>query len=316
MKKYFFFSCIVVLLASCKLLSGSDSHYTGFDESKIYRLQLNPVSGSKYYYEVANESNVELEVNDKKVTNVNKSTVGAYYDIAKDSSGNFLFQIQYDKIHLFTKNGDTQSELDADNAANSINPVEKMLGVLKSANIITTINPVGVVEGIKGYKEMGEQLMASFTAANDAYAKNMVQSQWEKVLGESLVKKNIEQLFNIFPDSAVHVGEKWKLNSKQSGEINLDINTLFKLKTINEGIAIIEAEGEVTSDSANSNLMGYNVTANLKGRQQGQYEVDTRTGMVINSRVTVTVNGVLQMLGKEIPVVIENKAKMSGRKIK
>jgi len=32
----------------------------------------------------------------------------------------------------------------------------------------------------------------------------------DKAIGEGIVKKNVDQLFKMFPDSAVHVGDKWK----------------------------------------------------------------------------------------------------------
>jgi len=46
------------------------------------------------------------------------------YTIGKDSSGDILLNIVYDKIHLYAKNGDTEEEQDADKAAESTNPVE------------------------------------------------------------------------------------------------------------------------------------------------------------------------------------------------
>ena len=63
------------------------------------------------------------------------------YIANRDSAGNFVFNIRYDKIKIKTQNGDTETEADADNAALSINPVERMLGLLKQAEFAAVVNP-------------------------------------------------------------------------------------------------------------------------------------------------------------------------------
>jgi len=44
-----------------------------------------------------------------------------------------------------------------------------------------------------------------------------MQSQWDKAIGEGIVKKERGPALKMFPDSAVHVGDKWKLNSTEEG---------------------------------------------------------------------------------------------------
>ena len=58
--------------------------------------------------------------------------------------------MKYDKIHLYTKKGDTETDLDADNAGLTADPTEKMLGILKSANILATVGPMGAVKSASG----------------------------------------------------------------------------------------------------------------------------------------------------------------------
>ena len=50
------------------------------------------------------------------------------YLIQKDTAGNYIFNISYDKVKLYTKNNGIETDADAENAANSSNPVDKMLG--------------------------------------------------------------------------------------------------------------------------------------------------------------------------------------------
>lgn len=277
-----------------------------------YKSKINFIPGSRYAYTITNVSETELEVNNKTVNVQHKSDVGITYNVKKDSTGNYLLKLHYDKIHLYTKTGDKETELDAANSAATLDPTEKMLGVLKEANIAATVTPTGKVVAISGYKELGEQILNGF---KDGTSREMAKSQWEKVIGEGMVKKSIEQLFSVLPESAKNVGDTWKKNSKQKGEIDMNVSSTFKLKEIEDGIATIESEGEMTSEKAEASMMGYSVTSDLQGDQEGEYQVETSSGIVLKNNTSSSLKGTLQMMGREIPVTIKTTLTMSGKKV-
>ena len=314
MKNYFCFLVIIFFLASCKINPDSNRNYA--DETKIYKLHLSPAPGSKYHYDITNETEFKVEIEDKKITNESKTDVGINYEINKDSADNFVFNTNYDKIHLYSKNGDVESDIDADNAGFSVNPAEKMLGSLRTANIIVTLSPTGEVKSSTGYQEIGGKFLEGFKQTGEA-TRDAIEKKWNKLVEEKIVKNNMDELFKIFPDSAVHVGDTWKLTSHQSGEINLIVKTIYKLKAINNDMAIIESEGEITSDTSPANVLGYNnVTSDLKGTQQAQYEVETKTGMLISGKTKARIKGKLNVMDKEVPITIETSVKINGKKIK
>lgn len=277
-------------------------------------LHLNLQPGSTYYYTINNEYDIALEAQGKSINNKNKSDVDLTYAIQKDSAGNYLLQMHYEKIHLYTKSGDKESEMDADNAGATFDPVEKMLGFLKTTTITAVINPAGRIINISGYKELGEKIIAGLNTT-DMQTKNLAWEKWNKVIGDGLIKKNIDQAFHLFPDSAIQVGDTWKMQSQQNGEIPLNETSSYTLKDIDDGIAYIESEGQMTSDKSNASVMGTAVTSNLQGNQTGEYEVDAKTGMLLKNKVTAKVEGKIQMMGNDIPVTIKTSIKMSGKKI-
>src|SRR5882724_6441270 len=226
MKLFIGIFSLVVLAVSCKTGPNSDKQYAGINGTNVFQLRLNPAESSQYHYDISSQTEIHLEVDDKKVDNINKTDVGANYDIGKDSAGNYLLNIKYDKIHLYTKNGENEKDIDADNSGFSMDPVEKMLGVLKDAKIVAIVNTVGESKSVTGYKELGEKIIEGMNA-KDMNEKNLMQSQWDKAIGEGIVKKNVDQLFKMFPDSAVHVGDKWKLNSTEEGDFKFNIKNFF-----------------------------------------------------------------------------------------
>jgi hypothetical protein len=314
MKKYLPLFILIPVI-SCKSKSGADRDYDKFDPAKTYTLRLNPLPGSSYHYDITSETETKLEVDGKKTGTESKSTAGVIFKMDKDSTGDFLLNMQYDKLHIYSKSGDIETDADAANSANSLNPVERMLGMLKEAKIITTIGADGNTKNISGYKELGDKIIAGF-ASNDANGKAIAENMWEKQIGNGMVKNNINQLFKIFPDSAVHLKDKWQLTSKQEAEVGLLVKSEFTLKAINNDVAVIAIEGKITSDNAAGNIMGMNnVTTDLQGDQEGEFEMDRKTGMLISSTVKAKVNGTISVMGRVVPVVIKTSVTIDGRKL-
>lgn len=310
MKNLLFISFFIFF--SCKFLPDADKQYS---PGSAYHLRINPDTDSKYYYDINNESNLDIEADNKKSKISNTATVGMEMNIDKDSVGNFVLGMQYDKIHIKSDNGNGEKELDAANTEFSTDPALTMLGEMKKALFTITITKDGEVKSVTGYKELGEKLMGGLDV-NDLQARKAAQQQWDQLIGEGMIRKNMEQLFTIFPDSALYVGDRWKLYSKQQGEFGLHVTTFYRLKEINNNMALIESRGEMVSDSTTADLMGNHVIPNLKGELNGEYEMDIKTGMMINSQLNSELKGTISMMGREIPINIENRVKIKGKRIK
>jgi hypothetical protein len=305
----------IFFIISCKIQPGSDRRNEDGNPDRVYKLRLNPTTGSTYYYTITNGSEFRMEVDGKKIDKENKSTVAVSYGIDKDSVGDLLLTMVYDKIHFYSKNKDGATDLDAGNAESSQDPVEKLMSIVKGATITAVINPKGEIQSIKGYDELKSKLLASFNP-NDTYSKAIAEKQWEERIKEGMIKKNVEQLFKIFPDSAVHVGDKWKLGSVQKDEMNLAIKNSYTLTGIRDGVAVIRSEGDITSDNASGSTMGYAFTADIKGKQEGEYEMETATGMLLTSKISADIEGEMSMMGRKIPITIHSTMKMEGKRMK
>ena len=314
MRAYILYFIITIFLVACKATPDSDRNY-GAVTGKVYKLHVNPETRSQYYYEINNSSEMELEVDDKTTSTINKAEVGVQYHIDKDSAGNVIITMMHDKIHLYSKTGDKEQDFRADNASVAINPIEKMMIALKDAKVTAVINTSGEVQSISGYSEVGDKIINEMMIP-DMETRNEAKKQWEQMIGERMIKKNMEDLFRIFPDSAVHLGDTWRLTTKQPGEVNMISKTTYTLKAINDDIAMIKAEGIINDDKSSPGNAFNNVTIDLNGKQQSEYEVETKTGMLLSCTITAKVEGTVQMMGREVPVLIKTKVKVSRRKVK
>jgi hypothetical protein len=221
----------------------------------------------------------------------------------------------YDKIHLYIKNGDSEKEMDADNATESDDPVERMLALLKGVPIQAVVSPSGELKSMNGYDAIKEKVLASFNAGNPNL-KAVASKQWDERIKEGLIKSNMEEFLRIFPDSAVHVGDRWKLSSTQNDQITLSSTGSYQLKKIEDGTAVIRVEGKVSAVNTASQMNGYTVNANLDGDQEGEFDMEVATGMMLRANVDSKVEGTLAVFGRDIPVTINISMKTEGRALK
>jgi Family of unknown function (DUF6263) len=312
--RYFFFLLISLAALSCKIQPNGGRNVAENDPTKVYLLRLNPPVGAKYYYTVKSESAVKFEVGDKKVDNLNKTTAGMNYGIGKDTGGNFNIHVQYDKLHVYTKNGDVEADMDAANAATTGDPVEKMLGTLTTIPLVASVTPTGEVKSILGYQDIPDKIMAVFSGT-DENTRALMRERLKQMVGNGIIKNNISDLFHFFPDSAVHIKDQWKLTSAQVSELNLNTQNSFTLVKIEDGVATIESDGKISRDSASIDLMGYKVIAKLNGDQQGEYEMDVHTGMLISATLNANINGSISLMGQDVPLSLKTTVKIGGQKL-
>ena len=315
MRKFYLCSSWVLLMCSCKTHLGSGRYNDDNNPKKVYHLRLNPPAEAQYTYTITRSTEFVMEVDGKKVDNKTRANMEASYTIGKDSAGDILLNIVYNKIHLYSKNGDTEEEEDADKAGDeTADPVEKALGILKGANLRAVVNSAGQIKSMQGDEVIKDKLLAGFSPA-DTYAKTIASQQWDRQVKEGLLKNNMEQLFNIFPDSAVHVGDRWKLSSTQHEGIDLVNKASCQLKEIVDGTAVIRSEGEISSDHSSGNLNGTSYTADLIGKQEGDIAMETATGMLLSSKSESEITGTISSMGRDIPVTITISMKLEGRRV-
>jgi hypothetical protein len=311
--RYLYALSMFACFFSCKMQPSSNRSYDEYDSAKLYHLRLAPRSGSTYLYDLSNQQQVNFEVDDKKSEQLSRTTATISYHITSDTNRNTLFHTEYKKIHLYTKKDEVESDADAENSAFSSNPTERMLAVIKSAKIVVTVSPNGETVNISGYQQLGDSIINQLDAG-DERVRQVLQQQWKKSIENGLVKQNMTQLFKIFPDSAVHLNDTWKLNSKLDGEIGMTVKSIYKLKAINSEIGIIEARGTITGDNTANGLFGSSgATINdLKGDQQAELEMESKTGMILNGTIKGSVTGNMIVMGKEVAIKIKTILKITG----
>lgn len=223
---------------------------------KPYHLGLHVIGTDtiRYNYTITNQTQTALEANGKKINTTNKTTAGLLYAMIKDSSGNIQLTITYNSLQVYSKNNDIEKEMDAANAPNTIDPVERLLGAIIGAKIYITLSPKGKILAIKGNEELKNKLLQSMNF-KDAYTQEAIQQQLSQVLGSDFITANLEQTISVLPDSTVYIGDTWQTSSKQSGQIPLALNSTYTINAIDNNIAKLSLLSTVQSNSRGTCLV-------------------------------------------------------------
>lgn len=286
----------------------------GNNHSLPLKLTLKYPINQKYYYTLSNQVQTTAEVSDKKVESLSKADIGLIYEFSKDTGANYLLKITYDKIHVTLKDAKGSQEMDADKASTSIDPVEKILGTLKGATLVVTLSEKGEVLSVSGSKEISDRLLAGMNQL-DQYTRQAAPQLISQFAGELFVKNNLSQGFNVLPDSAIHVGDTWTKKSTQTANISFEANTRYELTSIENGVAEIESSSTISNIKNLGINLGYNMQADITGTQTGKISADTATGLLIKEKTTTKMQGVVEVLGREVPMKINLQREMSGRKL-
>ncbi|HEU4470687.1 MAG TPA: DUF6263 family protein [Flavisolibacter sp.] len=303
---------VSIVSFSCKP-SSAESSVINTDKNTL-SLKFNPKPGSVYNYTIENKTELEMEMQGKKTRKNADFDVAITYSIARDTAGNYLFESRYEKIRLVTKDDDVETISDAGNA-NAWSPLtEKMLGALKESRLVISVAPGNNIKILSGYEELSNRLMSGLDTSNIS-VKQTAQAKIDEIIKKGLIERNVDQLFRFFPDSAMRVGSKWKVNTKEQQGLALNINTSYALDDISGGVAYISSKSSITSDKTPIAIMGYNAVPELTGEQEGIYEVEAGTCMLLNASVSSSVKGSINLGESAIPVSIRVVMKLEGKRL-
>lgn len=302
---------IILFFLSCK---NDKKQHSPTDKKFQFGLHVTNNDTIKYYYTISNQTQTELEANGKKISTISKTDVGLIYAMVKDSTGNVQLTITYDSVHVYSKKNDIEKDMDAATGQNAIDPVERLLGNVLGAKMYITLSSKGKLLTINGNEELRNKLLQQMNF-KDAYTQKTIQQQFSQLMGESFVKSNLEQTISLLPDSTIYIGDTWQTTSTQSGEMTMKLLNEYTLDALDNGIAKVNVASTIQTDSSTNKIMGYDVASNLKGKQKGIFEINASTGMVINSNTNTTIDGSIQIMGREIPIKITSEKKLVGRKM-
>ncbi len=275
------------------------------------KFSLRPLLNKKYRYNITTSTSSLVEAPSKEVESVNKIEAVISYENIRDSAGYSTLKMTYDKLHIEIKKEDERITIDADTAPDDQTQVEQILSSIKNSSLYISLNPKGEVTGIIGSREILDRAMKGILG-DDAALRQLVQQLINKLAGHDFVEDNLKSAFFILPDTSVAKGDTWKRTTVQNADFSFVINSLYKLESLDDGVAVITGEGKIASNNNSSSLvMGQQLNTTMNGDQSADIKIDLNTGMLRSAKSKVTISGTVTVQGHELPVTIKTKKEIS-----
>ena len=140
----------------------------------------------------------------------------------------------------------------------------------------------------------------------DSVMKDLSNAQ-NSMLNENNIKSLMEQSFSFLPDHAVAIGESWKNSFDLIANVKMKADFVYTLEKVENNIAYIKTTANMVTDGAQKiKINGMEVEMTMKGVQNGEVLVDTKTGMFTSNTATQQLEGNVAVMGQEIPVTVKS----------
>lgn len=99
-------------------------------------------------------------------------------------------------------------------------------------------------------------------------------------------------------------------------DLDLKATTIYTFESVDNNIASLKCDGNISGTNSKMNFMTTEVIANLQGGEKGTYQFNIQTGMLLDDAIGIRLGGAISVSDRKIPISIENKITVHGDKIK
>ncbi|MER3499569.1 MAG: hypothetical protein C4308_13545 [Chitinophagaceae bacterium] len=176
--------------------------------------------------------------------------------------------------------------------------MNKVFAGLTGKPFFLTIDNEGKVLEVKGFDKMFNAMIDSMPA--DAQAKQKAIEFFKEQFNDQQIKDQFAQLFTIFPNKSVKVGDTWEKSYSLGGRMKGNFKTVFTVK---------EIEGDHVTLGTKTEIKPLDEQMPMSGVQTGNIIVDSKTGLIVNAEFeqqmetkadnqTIKITGTGKIVGK------------------
>src|SRR5436190_15569058 len=234
MKKLFISFITVLAMAAIPAIQSCKSSQAS--ASKL--LKFNLEKGKGYDYEMVWDLNQEVMKQGIKMD----VTAGYSMDIVGDDGKMKKIEAVYNDFKMNMQVMGMEINIDTDKPAPDVsmedaktNPsalMNKLFSGIRGKKFNMTVNEQGEVMEVTGFDAIAKAMVDSL-GLPDEYKEKMEATAKDQFNGDD-IKKQFSQMFYIFPNKEVKVGDSWKTNNITSEKMPAKYNNTYTVKEIKE----------------------------------------------------------------------------------
>lgn len=300
MKKLF--SIASVLILSVTVLVIHSCKTSGAASGNV--LKFNLEKAKTYDYEIVWDMDQKISDQDTKIS------LGGIYsvEVIEEKDGIKKLTGMYKSFKLYMKMAGLEMDIDSEKPVEPIDQAElkqnpmgmmsRIFSAIKGKSFSMQVDEEGKVLSVTGFDQIINGMVDSTGA--DENAKLQIRASLRDQFNEQAVKDQFAQIFTIFPNKKVKVGDNWEKHLQTGGKVPAKFLTVYTVK---------EIEGDHVTLNAKSNISSVGGEMLVTGDQTGTLLVDSKTGLVLNAEFDQLMDTKVQ----GFDVKITGKGKIIGK---
>lgn len=241
-------------------------------------LKFNLEKGKTYDYEIVWDMDQKIGTQDTKMS------LGGIYsvEVNEEKEGIKKLTGMYKRFRLYMKMAGLEMDIDSEKPEEPMdgeevkqNPVRmmaKIFSAIKGKSFGMQVDEEGKVLSVTGFEQIVNGMVDSLAA--DENMKMQIRASLKDQFNEQTVKDQFAQIFTIFPNKKVKVGDNWENHFQVGGKMPAKFSTAYTVKQI---------EGDQVTLGAKSTISSVEGDIQVNGDQTGTLLIDSKTGLVLNA---------------------------------
>jgi hypothetical protein len=212
-----------------------------------------------------------------------------------DGAGNMKVATTYDAVMFRQKGPSGAVEYDSANPPKQVPPAARAFAALAGLGFKSTVMPTGKVTAVEGLDAMFAEMVRKLELP-EGPQKAAVQKVLAEQFGEESMKQNLQNVFALYPETPVAVGESWRRRVVIARGFPMVTEGTYTLRSRANGVAHVEIKATLSpNEEAGPVELGTGkMSYDLKGEQSGTADIDEATGWTRLLTTTQTVGGSLR----------------------
>jgi len=300
MKKILLFPSIIMILVA---VTGVQSCKNS-DAPAGSVLKFNLEKNKQYDYEIVWDMDQKVMDRDNKINLL----AGYSFEVTEEKDKIKTLRGVYKSFRLYMKIMDMEMDIDTDkpvdtisegeNKGDQMSMMKKIFTGIKGKIFTMKVDEEGNVLSVSGFDEIINSMIDS-AGVNEDMKLQMKVSLMDQ-FNEQELKNQFAQVFMIFPNKSVKVGDSWQKKYLMSGKMPANFSTTYTVKQI---------EGNQVTLDAKTAIAPAGGEMEVKGEQTGTLLVDSKTGLVLHAEF----NQDMETKTGDFQITIHSKGKIKGK---
>lgn len=266
--------------------------------------KFNLEKGKGYDYEMVMDLDTKVAGQESKVSMTSLYSM----NVIAVEAGVRSVETAYKSIHMNMQVMGMEIDIDSDKPVsdngekditkNPLGMMNKVVGGLVGKKFVIKVDEEGKVLEVNGFEKIISDMVDSMGV--DATTKAQALASMKDQFSDQNIKDQFAQVFTIFPNKEVKVGDSWEKSYATGGKMAAKYTTTYTVKGIEGDHVSLTTKTKITSASA---------TQEMDGLQTGNVIVDSKTGLMINAEYDQDIKVTTQ--GQSVTVI--GKGRIKGK---